>query len=254
MPDLNDVVGGMKLLLKPRGVIQIELPYLRSMIDGNQFDTIYHDRFSYLSFLAAHHLFACNDLRVFDVVRIPTHGGSLRLRACHADNPDRPELPSVAQLLSDEEDCGMKSAEYYAAFMRQVAATKHNLLEFLVHKKRESRSIVGYGVPAKGNVLLNYCGIRGDFLDYLVDRSPYKRGKYAPGTRLPIRDVEQIRTTRPDYVFILPWNIKDEIVEQMSLHSRMGWQVLCCHPAYRGPVITRILKPAKWAPIEVALI
>jgi SAM-dependent methyltransferase len=230
VPDLNDVLAGMKLLLKRRGVIQVEVPYLRSMIEGNQFDTIYHDRFSYLSFLAAHHVFACNGLRIFDVVRIPTHGGSLRLRACHADNPDRPDLPSVAQLLSDEEDCGMKSAEYYAAFMCRVAATKHNLLEFLVHLKRERRSIVGYGVPAKGNVLLNYCGIRGDFLEYLVDRSPYKCGKYAPGTKLPIRAVEHIRITRPDYVFILPWNIKEEIVEQMSYIREWGGKFFVAVP------------------------
>lgn len=216
VPDLNNVLAGMKLLLKPCGVIQVELPYLRSMIEGNQFDTIYRDRFSYLSFLAAHYAFSHNGLRIFDVKRITTHGGSLRLRACDAENPDRPALPSMTQLLADEEACGMKSSGYYRAFMGRVAATKYNLLDFLIRLKRERRSIVGYGVPAKGNVLLNYCGIRGDFLDYLVDRSPYKCGKYAPGTKLPILDVEQIRITRPEYVFILPWNIKEEIVEQMS--------------------------------------
>ena len=230
VPDLNNVLAGMKLLLKPRGVIQVEFPYLRSMIEGNQFDTIYHDRFSYLSFLAAHYAFAHHGLRIFDLKRIPTHGGSLRLRACYADNPDRPDLPSVAQLLADEEGCGMKSPEYYTVFMRQVAETKHNLLEFLIRLKREGRSIVGYGAAAKGNVLLNYCGIRGDFLDYLVDRSPYKCGKYAPGTKLPILDVEQIRTTRPEYVFILPWNIKEEIVEQMSFIRDWGGKFFVAIP------------------------
>lgn len=230
VPDLNNVLAGMKLLLKPRGVIQVELPYLRSMIEGNQFDTIYHDRFSYLSFLAAHYAFSHNGLRIFDVKRIATHGGSLRLRACHVENPDRPDLPSVLQLLADEEACGMKSPEYYRAFMGRVAETKHNLLDFLVRLKRERRSIVGYGVPAKGNVLLNYCGIRGDFLDYLVDRSLYKCGKYAPGTRLPILDVEQIRITRPEYVFILPWNIKEEIVEHMSFIRDWGGKFFVAIP------------------------
>ena len=230
VPDLNNVLAGMKLLLKPRGVIQVELPYLRSMIEGNQFDTIYHDRFSYLSFLAAQYAFSHNGLRIFDVKRIATHGGSLRLRACHAENPDRPDLPSVTQLLADEEACGMKSPEYYRAFMGRVAETKNNLLDFLVLLKRERRSIIGYGVPAKGNVLLNYCGIRGDFLDYLVDRSPYKCGKYAPGTKLPILDVEQIRITRPEYVFILPWNIKEEIVEQMSFIRDWGGKFFVAIP------------------------
>jgi SAM-dependent methyltransferase len=230
VPDLNDVVAGMKLLLKPSGVIQIELPYLRAMIEGKQFDTIYHDRFSYLSFLAAQHIFDRAGLRIFDVARIETHGGSLRLRACHAENPRYPSMPSVARLLAEEEACGMKSPEYYTAFMRQVEATKRNLLEFLIRLKRDGKSIVGYGVPAKGNVLLNYCGIRSDFLDYLVDRSPYKCGKYAPGTRLPIRDVEQIRVTRPDYVLILPWNIKDEIIKQLSFIRDWGGKFFVAIP------------------------
>jgi SAM-dependent methyltransferase len=230
VPDLNDVVAAMKLLLKPRGVIQVEFPYLRSMIQGNQFDTIYHDRFSYLSFIATHNLFVRNGLRVFDVARIPTHGGSLRVRACHAEDPSRAVQSRVTQLMADEEACGMRSPEYYSTFMQQVAATKHKLLSFLVDLKRKQRSIVGYGVPAKGNVLLNYCGIRSDFIDYLVDRSPYKVGKYAPGTQLPIRDVEQIRLTRPDYLFILPWNIKDEIVEQMSFVRAWGGKFFVAIP------------------------
>jgi SAM-dependent methyltransferase len=230
VPDPIDVVAGMKLLLKPDGVVQIEVPYLRDLIEGNQFDTIYHDRFSYLSFLASHRLFARNGLRIFDVTRIPTHGGSLRFRACHADNARRPEQPSVAQLLAEEEQAGMHSPQYYRAFRQRVVAAKHDLLELLMRLKRDGRSIVGYGVPAKGNVLLNYCGIRGDFIDYLVDRSPYKCGKFAPGTRLPIVDVEQIRATRPDYVFILPWNIKDEVMEQMSFVRDYGGKFFVAIP------------------------
>jgi SAM-dependent methyltransferase len=230
VPDLNDVVSGMKLLLKAHGVVQVELPYLRALIEGNQFDTIYHDRFSYLSFLAAQQVFERNGLRVFDVARIPTHGGSLRIRACHGENPKRPVQASVAQLLGEEVACGMRTPEYYAAFARKIAQTKHALLDFLVRCKRDGRSIVGYGVAAKGNVLLNYCGIRGDFIDYLVDRNPYKCGKYAPGTRLPIRKAETLRATRPDYVFILPWNIKDEIVEQMSFIRQWGGKFFVAVP------------------------
>jgi SAM-dependent methyltransferase len=231
VPDLNDVVAGMKLLLNPQGIIQIEIPYLDSLVESNQFDTIYHDRFSYLSFLAAGHLFDRNGLRIFDVMRIPTHGGSLRLRACHSENKARPTLPSVATLRADETDRGMKTPGYYSRFMEQVAATKRNLLDFLIRQKRDGRSIVGYGAPAKGNVLLNYCGIGADFIDYLVDRNPYKRGKYAPGTRLPVRDVEEVRLTRPDFLLILPWNIKDEIISQMSCIRDWGGRFLVPIPA-----------------------
>lgn len=231
VPDLNDVVAGMKLLLNPWGVIQVEIPYLDSLVASNQFDTIYHDRFSYLSFLAAEHLFDRNGLRIFDVAWIPTHGGSLRLRACHADNPARPALPSVAKLRADETDRGMKTPGYYSRFMEQVTATKRNLLEFLIRQKRDGRSIVGYGAPAKGNVLLNYCGIGSDFIDYLVDRNPYKRGKFAPGTRLPVLDVEEVRRTRPDFLLILPWNIKDEIISQMSDIRDWGGRFLVPIPA-----------------------
>jgi SAM-dependent methyltransferase len=230
VPDLNDVVAGMKLLLNSRGVIQVEFPYLREMIEGNQFDTMYHDRFSYFSFLAVHYLLKQAGLRIFDVTRIPTHGGSLRLRVCHAEDVSRPERPSVRALLADEEALGMKLPEFYTRFMRQAFATKHQLLEFLLGVKRDNHTVVGYGAAAKGNVLLNYCGIRSDFIDYLVDRSPYKYGKYAPGTRLPIREVDQIRATRPDYVFILPWNIRDEIAEQLSFVRDWGGKFFVAIP------------------------
>ena len=222
VPDIHDVVAGMKLLLKPQGVIHVEVPYLRSLVEENQFDTIYHDRLSYLSFRCASRIFQLNGLRVFDVERVPTHGGSIRIRACHIDDAARPSLPSVASLLAEEEACGMTAPEYYTSYMHRVAEVKHELLTFLIGLKREGHSIVGYGVPAKGNVLLNYCGIRGDLLDYLVDRSPYKVGKYAPGTLLPICDVDRIRATRPSRVFILPWNIKDEIIGQMSFVREWG--------------------------------
>jgi SAM-dependent methyltransferase len=230
VPDPNDVVSGMRLLLKPHGVVHVEFPYLRSMIDGNQFDTVYHDRYSYFCFHAVRELFSRNGLRVFDVQRIGTHGGSLRVRACRNDNSERTEAPGVAQLLEEERQCGMHSPGYYTGFMDKVARTKHRLLEFLLDVKRNGGSVVGYGVAAKGNVLLNYCGIRADFLDYLVDRSAYKVGKYAPGTRLPIYDVGRIRLTRPDYLFILPWNIKEEIIEQMSFVRKWGGRFFVAIP------------------------
>jgi SAM-dependent methyltransferase len=229
VPDLSDVVTGMKLVLKPEGIIQIEIPYLRSMVEGNQFDTIYHDRFSYLSCRAVQRLFERHGLRLFDVIRIPTHGGSLRLRACHAASSHR-ESENVAKLLAEEEAAGMLSPAYYAAFTAQVASTKQSLLGLLLALKQAGSSIVGYGVAAKGNVLLNFCGVRGDFLDYLVDRSDYKIGKYAPGTRLPIKHVDAIRTTRPDYVLILPWNIKDEIIEQISFIREWGGKFIVAIP------------------------
>ncbi len=230
VPDLNDVLRGMKLLLQPRGVIQIEVPYLRSLVEGRQFDTVYHDRFSYFSLLALHRAFSASGLRIYDVARIPTHGGSLRLRACHAESTTSPDRPSVAALLAEEVASGLTSPDYYANFMREVVATKHGLLEFLIGLKREGKSIVGYGVAAKGNVFLNYCGVRADFLDYLVDRSPYKVGKFAPGTRLPILDVDEIRITRPDYVLILPWNIRDEIVRQVSFIREWGGKFVVAIP------------------------
>ena len=230
VPDLHDVVAGMKLLLTPRGVIQVELPYLDAMVEWNQFDTIYHDRYSYFSLMAAENLFDRHGLRVYDVTRIPTHGGSLRLRVCHSEDSTRAVQPSVARLRNDETDRGMRTPGYYSLFMDQVAATKRNLLEFLIETRRATRSIVGYGAPAKGNVLLNYCGIGSDFIEYLVDRNPYKCGKFAPGTRLEIRDVEEVRRTRPDLLFILPWNIKEEIMSQMAYIRDWGGRFVVAIP------------------------
>lgn len=221
VPNLNDVVEGMRVLLAPGGVLQVEFPYLRALVDGGEFDTIYHDRCSYFSFQAIQALFARHGLRVIDVQRLPTHGGSLRVRACHADDHAHPTTGTVDALLAEEVAHGMQTPEYYAAFMRRVVAARHRILEFLIGLKREGHHVVGYGVPAKGNVLLNYCGIRADLVEYLVDLSPYKQGKLAPGTRLPIRAVDAIRDTQPSYVWILPWNIQDEVVRQM--HDVRSW-------------------------------
>ena len=229
VPDLNDVVAGMRLLLAPQGVIQIEVPYLRSMVEDGQFDTIYHDRCSYLSLLAVDELMRRHGLRLFDAARIPTHGGSLRLRGCHAD-ASHDTRPGVAALLAEEEACGMRSPGYYTDFAARAVGVKRRLLAFLRDLKRQGRSVAGYGAPAKGNVLLNYCGIRTDLVDYLVDRNPYKCGKYAPGSRLPVRPVDAFRDTRPDYVFILPWNIKEEIVGQIAFIRDWGGRCFVAMP------------------------
>jgi len=216
VPDVNDFVAGMKLLLKPGGVITMEFPHLMRLMQENQFDTIYHEHFSYFSLLTAERIFAAHGLRLFDVEELRTHGGSLRIYARHAEDPGPRESEDVTRLRAREESAGLNRLEAYAAFTEQVHETKRRLLEFLINAKRMGKHIAGYGAPGKGNTLLNYCGIRTDFLDYTVDRNPYKHGRFLPGTHIPIHAPEKIRQTRPDYVLILPWNLKDEIIEQVS--------------------------------------
>jgi len=216
VPDVNDFVAGMKLLLKPGGVLTMEFPHLMRLMQENQFDTIYHEHFSYCSFLTAERIFAAHRLRLFDVQELRTHGGSLRIYAGHAEESGTPESEEVRRLRAREASAGLNRLETYAAFTEQVHETKRRLLEFLINVKRAGKHIAGYGAPGKGNTLLNYCGIRTDFLDYTVDRNPYKHGRFLPGTHIPIHAPEKIRQTRPDYVLILPWNLKDEIMEQVS--------------------------------------
>ncbi len=214
VPDLNDFVAGMKRLLKPAGTITLEFPHLLQLMAGNQFDTIYHEHFSYFSLLAVEKVLQAHGLAAVDAEELPTHGGSLRLFVRHADMPgDSPGLASVRQA---ERRAGLDRIESYAAFTAQVYETKLRLLEFLIKARREGRHVVGYGAAAKGNTLLNYCGIRRDFLDYVVDRSPVKQGRFLPGTHLPIHAPEHIAETRPDYLLILPWNIRDEVMAQMA--------------------------------------
>jgi len=215
VPDINDFIVGLKTLLAPAGVLTMEFPHLLQLMQHNEFDTIYHEHFSYLSFTAVQLMFAYHGLTLFDVEELPTHGGSLRIFARHTAASSPSVTSRVSAMQKKEIDFGMNRMETYERFNEQVKATKRKLLCFLSDVKDRGKSIVGYGSPAKGNTLLNYCGVRTDFIDYVVDRNPRKQGLYTPGTHIPILAPEKIFETKPDYVLILPWNIKDEIMEQM---------------------------------------
>jgi 2-polyprenyl-3-methyl-5-hydroxy-6-metoxy-1,4-benzoquinol methylase len=221
VPDLTDFVAGLKILLKERGLVTVEFPHLLRLMEDNQFDTIYHEHFSYFFFTTAERVLAAHGLTVFDVEESPIHGGSLRIFARHEETAMPPVGPRVADLLRREAECGITDLGTYRSFADRVMETKRNILEFLIQAKNAGKRIVGYGAPAKGNTLLNYCGIRGDFIDYTVDRNPRKQGLFLPGTHIPIEPPERIGQTKPDLIFILPWNLKEEIMEQMA-HVR-GW-------------------------------
>jgi SAM-dependent methyltransferase len=216
VPDVNDFVGGMKAVLKPSGVITMEFPHLMRLMSENQFDTIYHEHFSYFSFIATEKIFARHGFKLFDVEELPTHGGSLRIYGRHDEDDAKPIGARVVEMRQRELRAGLDKIETYSKFGEQVKETKRKLLEFLIDARRQGKSIAGYGAPGKGNTLLNYCGIRTDFIDYTVDRNPYKQGKFLPGTHIPILHPDKIRETKPDYLFILPWNFKEEIMAQMS--------------------------------------
>lgn len=233
VPDLNDFVAGLKILLKPQGVITIEFPHLMCLVAENQFDTIYHEHFSYFSFITAEKIFAAHGLTLFDVEELPTHGGSLRIYARHGDDLSKPISERALALKQRELEAGLTDLAYYAAFEEQVKETKRKLLEFLIQARRAGKRVVGYGAPGKGNTLLNYCGIRTDFLDYTVDRNPYKQGKFLPGTHIPIFHPDKILETKPDYVLILPWNFKDEIIKQMAVIREWGGQFVVPIPEVR---------------------
>jgi 2-polyprenyl-3-methyl-5-hydroxy-6-metoxy-1,4-benzoquinol methylase len=222
VPDIRDFVAGLKLALKPSGIVTVEFPDLFRLIAGNQFDTIYHEHFSYFSFSTAEEIFRKHGFRIFDVEEIPTHGGSLRLYACHEEVSSQRIECNVLQLREREVAAGMRDLKTYSGFGKSVRETKRSLLDVLIPLKREAKSVVGYGAPAKGNTLLNYCGIGKDFLDYTVDISPHKQNHFLPGTHIPIYSPERIRRTQPDYVLILPWNLRDEIIEQLADIRRWG--------------------------------
>jgi hypothetical protein len=216
VPGLNDFVAGMKILLAERGTLTMEFPHLYRLMEENQFDTIYHEHFSYFSLMTVEKVFAAHGLTLFDVEELPTHGGSLRIYGHHTEDLSRPVSDRLVKLRSLEQAEGFGTLERYSSFTQQVLATKRDILRFLIDAKAAGKRIVGYGAPGKGNTLLNYCGIRTDFLDFTVDRNPYKQGKYTPGTHIPILAPEAIDEARPDYIFILPWNLRDEIVAALD--------------------------------------
>lgn len=233
VPDINDFVGGITLLLKPNGVVTLEFPHLKKLMDENQFDTIYHEHFSYFSAITIDAIFAGHGLRLFDVEEIPTHGGSLRVFGCHASDLSKPVSQAVTHLLAAEREAGFTTMEAYTRFADQVIETKRTVLSFLIDARRAGKKVVGYGAPGKGNTLLNYCGIRTDFLEFTVDRNPYKQGKFLPGTHIPILHPDEIARAKPDYLFILPWNFKDEIMQQNAFIREWGGQFVVPIPSVR---------------------
>jgi len=221
VPDLNDFVAGIQILLAPRGVVTLEFPHLLQLMEQNQFDTIYHEHFSYFSLFTTERIFAAHGLELFDVEELPSHGGSLRVFGRQAGSSAEGPSRAVLELRARERAARLDALAGYEGYPRQVEETKRNLLAFLIEAKRAGKSVVGYGAPGKGNTLLNYCGIRTDFLDFTVDRNPYKHGRYLPGTHIPIFPVEKLREARPDYILILPWNLRREIAAQLE-YAR-GW-------------------------------
>jgi SAM-dependent methyltransferase len=230
VPQLNDFVRGLKLVLKPHGVITMEFPHLLRLMTENQFDTIYHEHFSYFSLCTVRAVFAAHDLTLFDVDELPTHGGSLRIYARHKDDASHPVTPRIAALLMREEAAELQCVDTYLAFAEEVRATKRRCLAFFLQAKQQGKSVVGYGAPAKGNTLLNYLGVRTDLLDYTVDRSPHKQGHFLPGTHIPILHPDVITATKPDYLVILPWNIEAEIRQQMAHIREWGGQFVTLIP------------------------
>jgi hypothetical protein len=238
VPELNDFVAGMRLLLKPEGVITLEFPSLERLMAHNEFDTIYHEHFSYFSLVTIECMAARHALKLIDVEELVTHGGSLRVYLAHIDSARAP-TNRVADLLAREQRLGLRNMAIYSSFADQVRRAKRNLLAFLIAAKNEGKSICGYGAPGKGNTLLNYCGVGTDFLDFTVDRNPYKHGRFTPGMHIPIHPVHAIDQARPDYILILPWNLKHEIVQQMSHVARWGGKFVVPIPE------TTIIDPAE---------
>lgn len=222
VPDINDFVEGLKILLAKDGVITVEFPSLANLIEKNLWDTIYHEHFSYLSMTTVRDIFACFGLVVFDVEELPTHGGSLRIYARHVEDISKPVHNSVYDMMLTEEALGHYNNAYYAKFGERVKRSKRSILSWLTAVKRDGASVVGFGAPGKGNTLLNYCGVRNDFFDYVVDDSPHKQGNFLPGSRIPIRSPETIGETKPDYVVIMPWNLKDEIAAKLDYIKEWG--------------------------------
>jgi len=222
VPDLNDFVEGLKVILKPEGVLTLEFPHLLQLIQLNEFDTIYHEHFSYFSLLSTIKIMEAHGLKVFDVEELRSHGGSLRVYACRAESGTHPVEPNVSKVLADEAQAGLDKAKGYEGFAQQVKETKFALVDFLLTAAMQGKKVAGYGAPGKSATLLHYCGIGKDLIEYTVDRSPYKQGRFLPGSRIPIYHPDRIRETKPEYVVILPWNLKDEIIEQLQFIREWG--------------------------------
>ncbi len=223
VPNINDFVAGLKIALKSDGVITMEFPHLMQLIENNQFDTIYHEHFSYFSFFTVQHIFKAHNLVLFDVEEIPTHGGSLRIYAKHSEDSSKPISQNVEKLLKKELEKGMNTLEYYKNFQEKVNKIKYSFLEFLLERKKAGKKVVAYGAAAKGNTLLNYCGIKKDLISFVVDKSPHKQGKYLPSSHIPVVSEDILREAKPDFIVILPWNIKEEIMTQLS-YAKEEWQ------------------------------
>jgi len=226
VPDLNDFVAGMRIVLAPTGVLTVEFPHLVCLIEGNQFDTIYQEHYCYYSLITLEKVFAAHGLTIFDVDELTTHGGSLRIYVRHTPHQALPVSDAVTNIRQRELDGGYDRMDTYRAFAEQVAETKRGLLDFLIRAKREGKRVAGYGAPGKGNTLLNYCGVREDFLDYVVDRNPYKHHKFLPGTHIPVFPPEKLAETKPDYILILPWNLRQEISQQLEYTREWGAQLV----------------------------
>lgn len=233
VPDIVDFVAGMTIVLKPTGVVTMEFPHVMNLVDKNQFDTIYHEHFSYLSFYTVSQIFASQGLVMFDVEELPTHGGSLRIYAKHAQNDALLISPRVAALLKEEADAGLTSLGYYAGFGLKAERVKLDLLSFLIDQKRAGKAVAGYGAAAKGNTLLNFCGVKNDLIDFVVDLNPAKQDKFMPASHIPVVAEAVLRERKPDYVLILPWNLTDEITEQLSYVRDWGGQFVVPIPTVR---------------------
>lgn len=231
VPDINDFVSGFALLLKPHGVATFEFPHLLSLVEGTQFDTIYHEHFSYLSLSAVERIFSANGLSVFDVQEHPTHGGSLRVFAQRSDGGEHPRRESVNELLTREAQAGILSADYYAGFQASTNRVKNDFLAFLLEARRQGKTVAAYGAAAKGNTLMNYAGVRPDLIAFVVDRNPAKQGKFMPGSRIPIVDEAAIKAQRPDFIVILPWNLKTEVMQQLAYIRDWGGQFVTAVPS-----------------------
>ncbi|MBG9588614.1 class I SAM-dependent methyltransferase [Cytobacillus firmus] len=230
VPQLNNFIEGLKILLSDKGVITIEIPHLLELIKGSQFDTIYHEHFSYFSLMTAKDIFAAHNLKIFDVDQLPHHGGSLRIYVCHVENENKMTSRRVFDLLEYEAESGLSNIETYLNFEDRIRNTKEELTSLLNQLKRDGKKIVGFGAPAKGNTLLNYCGIGKEILEYTVDETPFKQGLLLPGTHIPIFSMEKIKETRPDYILILPWNWRNEIIKKLSDTREWGTKFIIAIP------------------------